>query len=126
MTDATGRTSGSYKRKFREDEEEGSIVPSVIGVTGKTSKGVVIKKYDEGSAKHKLFRKHCLDWIVMDGVPLNSTEKNGFRQLIFSVDDRLNCPSRSTIMHLLDEKYKQVRSLKPSSICFLNPPRRVI
>lgn len=106
ITNLTARTSGSYKRKYKEDEEETSILP-VIGLTGKTS--TEVKKYDENSIKQKVFRKHCLDWMIIDGVPLSSTEKKGFRQLMFSVDDRLNCPSRSTMMSLLDEKHKEVR-----------------
>lgn len=110
LTECNTRT-GSYKRKYGEEGDEVSIIPSVIGKTGQKSTEVNCKKYDENSLKQKLFRKHCLDWIVMDGVPLNSTEKEGFRQLLHSVDDRLNCPSRSTIKSHLDEQYKHVRNI---------------
>ncbi len=110
ITNSNEKTSGSYKRKYAEEEDDTSIIPSVIGVTGKSSNDVLIKKYEDSSVKQKLFRKHCLDWMVRDGVPLSSTEKKGFRKLIFSLDDRLNCPSRSTMMTLLDEKHKQVRN----------------
>lgn len=111
LMDTDGRKSGSYKRKYTDDggAERETIITTVIGVTGNASKISAVKKNEDSSVKQKMFKKHCLDWIVMDGPPLNATEKKGFRQLIFSIDDRLNCPSRSTITTFLDDKYKQVR-----------------
>lgn len=103
-----GRNQGSVKRKSQLDEEDETIVTSVIGVTGTASSSKGLKKYDSRGIKQQTFNKHVLDFIALDGVPFSVTEGRGFRQLVQSVDNQLTCPSKSSICRLLINKHAQV------------------
>ncbi|CAL8131906.1 unnamed protein product [Orchesella dallaii] len=103
----SNRRSGYYKRKIDSEKANETILTSVIGLTG-SSPATSVKKYGDDSVRQKEFRKVILDYIALDGVPLCATEREGFRILMHFVDPKLTCPSRSTIMRLLDKKSMEV------------------
>lgn len=98
----------SLKRK--DDDDEVTIVTSVIGVTGSASRSdKPVNKYDSRGSKQQEFNKHVLDFIALDGVPLSVSEGQGFQQLIKSIDNRLTCPSKSSNSRLLAKQHAQVK-----------------
>jgi len=65
-------------------------------------------KYDKRSLPQKNFEKRLLDFIILDGAPFETVEKEGFRRLIRELDKQITVPSRRTISNCLDQRFIEV------------------
>lgn len=96
--------------KSRKDccvvESEGSSSSGTL-----TVRSTAASKYARSDPAQKSFEKHLMSYVLLDTVPFNAIQGDGFKQLISSFDGKLQVPSTSTVRrHVLDEFEKVIPS----------------
>jgi hypothetical protein len=66
--------------------------------------------YPKNDARQKGFESDLLDFIAVDGVPMDVVSKVGFVKMIKNINQCLRVPSRRTIGRQLSTKFRTVSS----------------
>jgi hypothetical protein len=82
--------------------------PENIKAASSVKNYVAADLYSKTHPQQIRFINELLKFIVVDGAPLNTPEGKGFRELIKSIDPKLNIPNRTTITRKIDHKFKEV------------------
>lgn len=64
--------------------------------------------YKKDDPKQKKFDKMLLKFMVKDTMPFSVTDNTGFKNLVHTLDPKINIQSRRTIVRNLDLKFKEV------------------
>lgn len=87
-----------------------SIVPDLVGPGRQLLPKSGVELYKSADPVQKKFEKTLLEFIVLDGMPFDVTQGEGFRQMIWNLDKKLRVPCPKTMMTYLDKQYDLVRA----------------
>ena len=87
-----------------EDKTIQLPIPSFLAISQ------AVEQYDKKNPKQKQFQDSLLQFVVLDCVPLQITEGQGFQNLIHRLDPKLRIPSRRTLGRMLNAQHLKVSS----------------
>lgn len=82
--------------------------PVSVPVVKKITKRQPDAVYEKSHINQQKFEYGLLEYIVLDGAPLVTCERPGFKNLIWSIDAKLYVPHRRKLGRMLNTKYSQV------------------
>lgn len=102
-----------YLKAIKEKEDESNKIPSLRPMTipkSAVSKPIThVDKYPSDHALQQRFEEALVKMIVKDGLPFDSVEKEGFRDVISLLSPKLTVPCANTMKNKLSKLHHKVK-----------------